>query len=390
MPGAYAQRMTTILRSAVVLAACTLALGPGTCRADDRAASAPAGVGAPEAAVAPESSITGERLLEHIRMLPTRRAGWGDEAHQRGLRETERLVAARLREMGYEVELDPVDAIGRRRDAGDKESGSEKPFNNLIVEIKGRTRPEEVLLFAAHIDAVPNSPGADDNGSGVATLLEAARVLKDRPMQRTLRLVFFNLEEAGLVGSRAYCERIKERLESGAEKIVGMASIDMIGYFSDMADSQKSPIPPMGAFKPPTVADFVAMATILRHRHFSQALDAQMKLAEPSVKTVVVDFLPIAPPDLLRSDHAPFLAMGVPAVLISDTANFRSPHYHQPTDTIETLDVERFTVAARSLVGAMHRLAGPVGQELIDLNPPAPPRPADSPSPAPENTEPPR
>jgi hypothetical protein len=390
--------MTTLLRTGAILAACSSALGISACRADDRAPSTPASMPvhtAPALTEAPEASITADRLLAHIRMLPTKRSGWSDEAHQRGLRDTEKLLTDHLTALGYHVELDPVDAIGRHRDSGDKEAASEKPFNNLIIEIKGTTRPEEVLLFSAHIDAVPNAPGADDDGTGVAALLEAARVLKDRPMQRTVRLAFFNLEEAGLVGSRAYCERLKPRLEEGKEKIVGMVSIDMIGFYSDKPDSQKSPIPAMGAFKPPTVADFVGMATILKHRHFSQALNKQMKLAEPKVKTVVVDFLPIAPPDLLRSDHAPFLTLGVPALIIADTANFRNPHYHQPTDTIETLDTERFTIAAKALVGALYRLAGPAGSELIELTPPAPqhsapPAPVDSAPGEPAKTQPPR
>lgn len=201
-------------------------------------------------------------------------------------------------------------------------------------------------------------------------------------MQRTVRLILFNLEEVGLVGSRAYVERIKDDVADGTQKIVGMISADGIGYYTDAPDSQKSPIPAVGSFKPPTVGDFLGMAGLLRHRHFSQALDHAMRQREPALKTVVVDFLPIAPRDLLRSDHAPFLAIGVPAVILADTANFRNPHYHQPTDTVATLDKDRYTTAARAIIGALHTLAGPVGSELVDLAPPA--RPAPAPRPPPE------
>ena len=332
-----------------------------------------------------QAGVTAERLIAHIKALPTSRAAWGDEASKKGLRETETQIVAKLKEMGYEPVLDPVDFLGAR--SGDVESMPEKPWHNIIVEIPGKTRPDEVLILSAHIDAVPGSPGADDDGTGVATVLEAARVLKDAPMQRTVRLIFFNLEEVGLVGSRAYVQRIKPDLDAKKYTILGMASIDMIGYYSSEPNSQKSPIPAMGKFKPPTVGDFIGTAGILAHRHFSQALDRAMHAAEPGengVKTVVVDFLPIAPPDLLRSDHAPFLAAGVPAVIMSDTANFRSAHYHKPTDTIETLDAERFAIGARSIIGAYHALAGPVGGTLIDLKPPAsaaakPDEPTDSP-----------
>lgn len=351
-------------------------------------AAAPAANPAPVAkadGAAVQAGVTADRLIAHIKALPTGRAAWGDERSKAGLRETEALLVAALKEMGYEPVLDPVDFLGSR--SGDAAAMPEKPWNNIIVEIPGKTRPEEVLILAAHFDAVPGSPGADDNGTGVATVLEAARVLKDAPMQRTVRLIFFNLEEVGLVGSRAYVQRIKPDLDAKKYTILGMASIDMIGYYSSEPNSQKSPIPPMGKFKPPTVGDFIGTAGILAHRHFSQALDKAMHAAEPGeqgVKTVVVDFLPIAPPDLLRSDHAPFLAVGIPAVIMSDTANFRSAHYHKPTDTIETLDAERFAVGARSIIGAYHALAGPVGEALIDLKPPttAAPKPAEATDPS--------
>lgn len=364
-----------------------------------RAASAQgAGVAAPAKAEAAQASVTAERLMAHIKALPTSRAAWGDEASKKGLRDTEAQIIKKLTDLGYTPRLDPVDFLGSR--SGDADAPPGEPWNNIFVDIQGKTRPNEVLILAAHFDAVPGSPGADDNGSGVATVLEAARVLKDAPMQRTVRLIFFNLEEVGLVGSRAYVERIKPDLEAKKERIVGMASIDMIGYYSSEPNSQKSPIPAMGKFKPPTVGDFIGVAGILTHRHFSQALDKAMHAAEPGdggekgVKTVVVDFLPIAPPDLLRSDHAPFLAVGVPAVIMSDTANFRSPHYHKATDTIETLDAERLAVGARSIIGAYHALAGPEGGTLIDLDPPkrpVPPAPAPAPAaqkPGPESKEP--
>lgn len=354
---------------------------------------------APAAAVpvaaATTRDITAERLLQHIRDLPTKRAAWGDDAHKKGLRETEAQLVRKLRDLGHEPMLQSVDHLGGR--GGDKEAMPQEPWNNVIVEIRGTTRPGEVLLWGAHFDAVVGSPGADDNGTGVATLLEAARVLKGRPMQRTVRLCFFNLEEVGLVGARAYAQHLQPRLEDKAhpehEQIVGMVSMDMLGVYSDKPDSQKSPIPESRFFKPPTTADFIAMGGILRHRRFSQALDKAMRAAEPTLKTVVVDFLPIAPPDLLRSDHAPFLALGAPAVILSDTANFRSPHYHKPTDTIETLDAERLAVTARAMIAALHTLAGPEGGELIDLTPPAPktpePRPAEpasTPPPSPAAT----
>ncbi len=344
-----------------------LALSAGAC------AQPPAPPPIAAAAARPEAGVSSDRMLESIKQLPTKRSSWGDDAHRKGLRETEKILAGKLAALGLAPKLDPVDFLGHR--VQDHEEGNDLPYNNIIVDLPGTTAREQVLVLSAHMDAVPVAPGADDDGSGVAVLLEAARLLRDAPGQRSIRLILFNLEENGLVGSRAYTARLRADMESdklGNEKIVGMASMDMLGFYSDAPGSQKSPIPSFGGFKAPTVGDFVGMAGLLRNRPFSQALDKAMRQAEPALRTVVVDFLPIAPPDLLRSDHAPFLAIGIPAVILADTANFRNPNYHKATDTIETLDMPRLTIAARGVIGGFYTLAGPPGTTLVDIAPLAP------------------
>jgi hypothetical protein len=332
---------------------------------------------------APESLVSPARLMDSIRALPTKRAAFADEEHKDGLRKTEAILVERLKDLGYTPVLHEIDFMG---------SGNERDpallWHNIIVDIPGKSAAKEVLIFGAHFDAVPFSPGADDNGTGVACLLEAARLLKDVPMQRTVRLIFFNLEEVGLIGARAYAVDLRARIDAGEETAVGMVSLDMLGFYSDKPGSQKSPFegtPIADQFQTPDVADFIGMGGVLRHRRFSQAFDRAMKEAEPALKTVVVDFLPIAPPDLLRSDHAPFLAINVPAVILSDTANFRNPHYHRPTDTIETIDEAMFARTVRGVIGAMHRLAGPVGGEKPELLPPTTGKPAAKPAPNPSD-----
>lgn len=334
---------------------------------------------APDPIDAPADRVSIDRLIDMIASLPTKRAARGDTEHQEGLLQTESIIVQRLKALGYEPTLEIVDAIGLRRD-------KPRPFHNVIVEIKGRGRstvvqpidpgttpqtsptlpdspipnPADLLIVGAHFDAVPRSPGADDNGTGVAALIELARILKDYPMTHDVRLCFFNLEECGLVGSTIHAAAVKDAIVTPQkQKIIGMISLDMLGYYSAEPGSQKSPIPEMEGFKPPDTADFIAMATTLRHRKFSQALTKAMKETAPGLKVVTVDFLPIALPDLLRSDHAPFLAIGVPAVIVSDTAEFRSKHYHRATDTIDTLDRDRFLLTVKGLVGAVHRLAVP-------------------------------
>lgn len=349
---------------------------------------------APITAVAtlPAQRVEQARLLETLRSLPTKRAARGDQAHRDGLVETQDLLIAQLKALGYEPHLEQIDAIGIKHDPA-------KPLYNIWVEVPGRVgavrknppvqkpakqkassgeakpstpadaaggppdapRCPSTLIVGAHFDAVPFAPGADDDGTGVAAIMEMARILKDEPMCETVRLCLFNLEEAGLVGATVHARHVKEEiLDGGKCTVMGMIAMDMLGFYSTEPGSQKSPIPEMEGFKPPDVADFIGMATVLKHRRFSQSLAKAMRVASPGLKVVVVDFLPVAIPDILRSDHAPFLAIGVPAVIVSDTAEFRSKHYHKPTDTIDTLDMERFTLTVKGLVGAVHELAGPV------------------------------
>lgn len=342
--------------------------------------------------VRPELRVDQVRLLKELQSLPTKRSPNGSAEHRAGLRQTEDMLLAKLRAMGYEPVTQDVDFLGsgHGRDAASA-AAKPAPWRNIIVEVPGRTRPNEVLVFSGHFDAVPASPGADDDGTGTVAMLEMARLLKDLPMQRTVRIIFFNLEELGLVGSRAYVESIENEIKGEPEPadpakrrpptkhFLGMASVDGVGYFTDLPNSQRSPIPATRFFKPPTVGDFLGLGGIGRNRKYSQVLVKAMRAAAPDLKIVAADFLPFAPPDLLRSDHAPFLAMGVPAVILADTANFRSPHYHQPTDTVDTLDMKRYTLVVKGLVGAAYTLAGPIGGELVDLTPPNATEPTTAP-----------
>lgn len=311
--------------------------------------------------------VSVDRLMTDLAALPTRRAARGGDVHREGLRETERMLVASLREMGLEPVLHEFTwrSFGRR---GPREAGEEGPWNNIIVEFRGTggpgagpELPREVLILGAHFDAVPNSPGADDNGTGTAAILEMARHLKDVRHERDIRLCLFNLEEVGLVGAAAYAADVRDEILDGKITVIGMISLDMLGYFRDEPNSQRMPagvtIP---GLELPTVGDFIGIGSTLNGRPFIRSFDEAMRRSAPGLKSFVFDALPFAPPDLLRSDHAPYMAMGIPAAIMSDTANFRSPHYHRPSDTIETIDRERFALVVRGVLGATYELARPV------------------------------
>ncbi len=332
----------------------------------------------------PQDAVDRDRLMAAIAALPTQRAADGGPDDWKGLRATEDLILDRLRALG----LDPkTNDLGWRphfrkpdRTAAEPTQPVPEPpvFRTISVDLPGRDLPSEVLLLSAHLDAAPGAPGADDDGTGVAALLEIATILRDRPMRRTVRLVFFNLEEVGLVGSTQYALDLHRGdkpaglpgdapADAPVESIFGMASLEMLGYFSDAPGSQKSPIPAIkGVFEPPTVGDFIALVTTQGHKDFVRRLSDQMTGSAPGLKTGLVDFAPdppFTPAHLLRSDHAPFLALGIHAVMITDTANFRNPHYHTPGDTAATIDADRFTLVVRGLVGATYALAEPAAAD---------------------------
>ncbi len=322
----------------------------------------------------PEAKIDAARVMTTLRALPTARAVRGTVESQQGLVKTEELIGQWLKDLGYTPKVQDLAWNLKYQSEQEKKSGlpgklpdttdelAAHTWHNFIVEVPGKEMPEEVLILSAHFDAAPGAPGADDDGTGTAALLEIARVLKDKPMRRTVRMIFFNLEEAGLHGSIQY---VKGR--DRKEKIIGMVSMEMLGYYSDKPNSQKSPIPKIeGVFDPPTVGDFIGMATVKKHQAFSQRLNKEMLASAPGLKTVVVDFVPIAPPDFLRSDHAPFMLAGLPGVMLTDTSNFRNPNYHKSTDTVETIEEARFILVTRAVAGAAYRIAEPF---------PAPPTP---------------
>lgn len=336
----------------------------------------------------PADQVESARLMATLREIPASRSALGGEAGVEGLVKAEAWVESSLRAMGYVPTLEPIRwALPAREWPGQKkgEEGSSSPrvWNNVIVEIPGRELPREVLIIGAHFDAVARSPGADDNGTGTAALMELARVLKDVPMERTVRLVFFNLEEVGLVGSKQNAENLRLRMrravprdagreganenptEQQGETVVGMVSLEMLGFFTDAPNSQRSPIKAIeGVFVPPTVGDFISIVTVAAHQSFSKKLADGMISAttdadgKPGLKVARVDFSPLPAPDMLRSDHAPYLALNIPAVMLTDTANFRNPNYHKPSDMVETIDEDRFTLVVKGLAGAMVEIAG--------------------------------
>ena len=218
--------------------------------------------------------------------------------------------------------------------------------SNLEVEIPGTTRPDEIVVVGAHYDSVPGSPAANDNGSGVAAVLALARSFRSIPPERTLRFVAFVNEEkpyahTGQMGSVVYARRCRER----GEKVMAMLSLETIGYYSDEPGSQKYP-PPIGRFYPST-GNFIAFVGNTRYGWLVREVVAAFRRSEafPSEGGV----LPESIPNIGFSDHWSFWQEGYPALMVTDTANFRYPYYHTAEDTVDKVDFERMARVVRGL-----------------------------------------
>jgi hypothetical protein len=220
-----------------------------------------------------------------------------------------------------------------------------------VVAGAGSLASRDLLVIGAHYDTVPDSPGADDNASGVAALLEIARAL---PRDPRLRLIAFTNEEAPLgytefQGSRVAASSATTR----GETLLGMLSLESIGYYSDRPGSQHRPTL-FGRFFPDR-GDFLLMLSDLRSRAFLQRVIAGFR----ATSTVPAEGISV-PSDRIghvrRSDHAPWWDHGYPAILVTDTAQFRNPDYHRASDIISTVDIERLAGVTAGLASALQCL----------------------------------
>jgi len=215
-------------------------------------------------------------------------------------------------------------------------------YTNIHALKKGKT--DKRIIIGAHYDILDHSPGADDNASGVAVLIELAHMLKaTAEWNCDIELVSYDMEEVGLWGSRVHARKLKLHQVD----VVCMLCLDMLGYYSDAENSQRYPVSRLRQFYG-TTGDFLAM--VGRPEDAKLMTDAQKAFQEAA--TLKLQSFPA--PNLLnplfaRSDHAPFWWEGYPALFFTDTADYRTPYYHKTTDTWETLDYDRMVQATIGL-----------------------------------------
>lgn len=225
---------------------------------------------------------------------------------------------------------------------------------NIILDIPGTTGAS-IVVVGAHYDSCGTSPGANDNGTGVAAALELARRFSGKPSPHTIRVVLFANEEPPFfqrpgMGSRANARNAQDR----GDAIVGMIALETMGFYSDLPGSQKYPWP-VGLLYP-SQGNFIAFvgdlgsAALVREsiQSFREAVEFPSEGAA----------LPSTFPGADWSDHWAFRQEGYPALMVTDTAVYRDPHYHEPTDTPERLDYEGLALVTEGLERVLRHLAG--------------------------------
>jgi aminopeptidase YwaD len=260
------------------------------------------------------------------------------------LRQAAEYLTARFSEYGWTTSGQPFRALGKSY------------FNVLGIKWPvGRSgkNAQAPLLIGAHYDTVEASPGADDNASALAVLLDAADRLRHVDVARPVWLVAFCLEEQGLLGSRAFISSLKH----AGQVLDGAIILECVGYATREAGSQRTP--PGVPIAVPSVGDFLGIIGNEASQALLAAVERNARRAAPATPAVVltVPSRGEALPDVRRSDHAAFWDEGYPAVMLTDTANFRNPHYHRPSDTLDTLNMEFLAAVSDIVVGCIEDLA---------------------------------
>ena len=223
-------------------------------------------------------------------------------------------------------------------------------YKNVLAKINavGRSR----LVLGAHYDAAAGTPGADDNASAVAGLLEVARLLRPYVDQLSnLELAFYSGEEPPFFATPSMGSYIHAQSLSSDQIQAEAIILEMIGYFSSEEGSQNYPRPEM-ELSYPAAGDFIALVANPPSRRLLQAVE--LSLSQAQLKVGVESL--VAPPQLPGvdlSDHRCYWQFGYPAIMVTDTAFMRNPNYHQPTDTIETLDFEKMGQVVSGLCRAV-------------------------------------
>lgn len=276
--------------------------------------------------------VIAKKIEAHVNELCRNPAG-RNFIEKKGLDAARNYIAGQFESSGYQVEFNEYQLNG-------------DIFANIEVELTGTLHPNEIIIVGAHYDAVFGAPGANDNGSGVAAVLELADRLRHKRFQRTVRFVTFVNEEppnfmTSSMGSYVYAKKVAK----DKKNIIAMFSLETIGYFSDVTGSQH--YPPFFSLFYPDKGNFIAFVGNLRSRSLvTQSIRSfRAHSTFPSEGIVAPAFIP----GISWSDHSSFWKHGYPAIMITDTAPYRYPAYHTSEDTPEKVNYEKMVYVVEGI-----------------------------------------
>lgn len=263
-------------------------------------------------------SVDRERLRRDLQMIVGERSPFSGRQNWVAV---ENFIESELKAFGLDVQSDVFSYRG-------------SAFRNIVGRLPGEPN-DRLIILGAHFDSVPGSPGADDNASGVAVLLETARLLARVRLGSQVLVCAFNLEELNMIGSTAFARKLK----AAGKKVDAMISLEMVGYTDFRRGSQKYPVG-LGWLYPDR-GDFIGVVGNRKSASVLRKFSSHMRqVRDLSVQTLSVPGNGALVPGVRLSDHSPFWDLGYPALMITDTSFYRNPHYHGPTDTLETLDID--------------------------------------------------
>jgi Zn-dependent M28 family amino/carboxypeptidase len=266
-----------------------------------------------------------------------------DFSHPDNLAKAAAYLRAEFEETGAELRDETFQAEGER-------------YRNVVAAFGPRSR--ELVVVGAHYDTHGELPGADDNASGVAGLLELARLLGRREIAGRVELAAYSLEELPFFGTREMGSAVHARsLRDSGARLRAMLCLEMIGCFSSEPNSQKFPFSLLGLVYP-NRGDFIAVAGRLKEGILVRRVKRSMR-SSPDLRVYSIN-APRSLPGIDLSDNASYWNVGYPAVMITDTAFYRNERYHTAEDTPETLDYERMAKVVDGLLQTVLDLSGPL------------------------------
>jgi len=275
------------------------------------------------------------QLESHVRTL-------SESFHPRNFRQVDNLnatadyIAGHFASAGGRVSTQPFSVNGAE-------------YRNVSAQFGPKEGPRWII--GAHYDTHDDTPGADDNASGVAGLLELARLFGENPPDARIELVAYPLEEPPFFGSgQMGSARHAQALNLETDPVRGVVVLEMIGYFSDEHGSQRHPSQLLRLIYPEK-GNFITVVGRWEDRRFVKQMKGAMQGATPlPVESIAA---PVEVPGIDFSDHRNYWPLDLPAIMITDTAFYRNDHYHTAGDTYDTLDYERMAMAVTAVRAAI-------------------------------------